>query len=153
MGTPSPLSISLSGVSRAVDSWASTTHRWVQTAFLCTAGFKPNSLIVFGVDDVALKSRLIVYLVINAYKWLSSITLLSECDLFLSSANSLCIKEPFMQMQHEAKRRDKKLPKTLWMATFSLTDIICFSLVKWYHTLWKELLLYTNSIRVCLGKN
>lgn len=89
----------------------------------------------------------------NIHKWLPSIKPVSEFDLFLPSANSPHTKEPFMQIQHEAKGRDKKLPKTLWMTTFSLTDIICFSLVKLYYPLSKEPLLYTDGIRGRLGKN
>lgn len=89
----------------------------------------------------------------NVYKWLSSIKPLREFDLVLSSANSPCIKEPFMQMRHEAKGRDKKLLKTLWMTTFCLILFVCVCFPLKYYTLSKETFPYTDSIRGRLGKN
>lgn len=51
---------------------------------------------------------------------------LSMCGLFLSLASSSGHKQHLVKCNRKQRRRDKKLPKTVWMTTFILSSVICF---------------------------
>ena len=85
-----------SGLSRSADFWASAAHRWVHTALLSPAGFETNPLIVLGFDYVALKNRLIGYLIITSISDYWALSLFQNLTCFylkpilLTLKNDLC---------------------------------------------------------------
>ena len=123
-----PLLTSLSGHSGAVDFWTSATHRWVQTALLHTVGFETNPLMVLGFDYVALKNRLIGYLIITSISDYQALNLFQNLTCFYLQPILLTLKNHLCKYNMRQRGEIKSCLRHEWLHS---TWLIVFVFLLW----------------------